>query len=166
MDYIKIHSPSLSDEEVKYVQMFMKDNKLKAIFNLYGFLFGWFYLLYKKAYLESLAVIIISLLLVQIGFILHSYLFLLLGLITPNLLVGFYFYFMLANKIDRDIEHCNQPIDKQCLAKRGGNSIAAALFGVFMVIFLFWPVIYAKITHQDVTTKQDQYINKVEKALH
>jgi len=166
-ELIKIHSPEFSKEEITYIKdMINKDlSKTKPIFNLKGFLFGWFYLLYKRAYLEALAVIIISLLFIQIGFILHSFLFLFLGLFAPNILVGWFFYFMYSNKIDRDIEECGKPIDKECLAKKGKKSPGMVIFAVFMVIFLIWPVIYGLVTKQDVTTEQNKYINKIEKAL-
>ena len=166
-ELIKIHSPEFSDKEVKYIKdMINKDlSKIKPIFNLKGFLFGWFYLLYKRAYLESFAVIIISLLLVQIGFILHSFLFLFLGLFAPNILVGWFFYFMYSNKIDRDIEECGKPVDKECLAKKGKKSPGMVLFAIFIVIFLTWPVIYGIVTHQDVTTDENKYINKVTNIL-
>jgi len=166
-ELIKIHNPEFSDKEVNHIkEMLNKDiKKTKPIFNLKGFLFGWFYLLYKKAYMEGLAVIIISLLLVQIGFILHSFLFLILGLITPNILGGWFFYFMYSNKIDRDIEECGKPIDKECLKNKGGKSISAVIASIFFIIILVWPVIYGMITHQDVTTEQNKYINKIEKTF-
>ena len=166
-DLIKTHSPDLSDRDIEILDSFIKEEKtpIKPIFNLKGFIFGWFYLLYKKAYMEALAVIVISLLIIQIAFILHSYLFLIIGSFLPNILVGYYFYFMYANKISRDIEECGKPIDKECLRKKGGKSITAVVVTIFIIIFLFWPVIYGKITKQDVTTEQNKYINKVEKAL-
>jgi hypothetical protein len=166
-ELIKIHSPEFNDIEIKYIKdMINKDlKKTKPIFNLKGFLFGWFYLLYKRAYMEALAVIIISLLFMQIGFILHSFLFLGLGLIMPNILVGWFFYFMYSNKIDRDIEECGKPVDKECLANKGKKSPAMVALAVFIVAFLSWPVIYGSITKQDITTEQNKYINKVQKAL-
>jgi len=166
-ELIKIHSPSFNEQEISYIKMLInKDIKrTKPIFNLKGFLFGWFYLLYKKAYMEALAVIILSLLFMQIGFILHSFIFLGLGIFIPNILTGWYFYFMYSNKIDRDIENCGKPVDKECLSKKGGNSIAMVAFAIFMVLFLSWPLIYGAMTKQDITTEQNKYINKVEKAL-
>jgi len=166
-ELIKVHSPEFTDIEIKYIKdMINKDlSKTKPIFNLKGFLFGWFYLLYKKAYMEALAVIIISLLFIQIGFILHSFLFLILGMITPNILVGWFFYFMYSNKIDRDIEECGKPVDKECLAKKGKRGWGMVILSIFIIIFLTWPVIYGAITKQDVTTEQNKYINKVEKAF-
>jgi hypothetical protein len=166
-ELIKIHSPEFNDKEIKYIKdMINKDlKKTKPIFNLKGFLFGWFYLLYKRAYMEALAVIIISLLFIQIGFILHSFLFLILGVIMPNILTGWYFYFMYSNKIDRDIENCGKPINKECLAKKGEKSWGMVFLALFIVIFLTWPIIYGIVTKQDVTTEQNKYINKVEKAL-
>jgi len=166
-ELIKIHSPEFNDKEILYIKdMLNKDlKKTKPIFNLKGFLFGWFYLLYKRAYMEALAVIIISLLLIQIGFILHSFLFLILGLIAPNILVGWFFYFMYSNKIDRDIEDCGKPVDKNCLKEKGKKSIGMVIFAIFMIIFLTWPVIYGIVTKQDVTTEQNKYINKVNSLL-
>ena len=166
-ELIKIHSPEFSDKEIQYIKdMLNKDlKKTKPIFNLKGFIFGWLYLLYKRAYMEALAVIIISLLLIQIGFILHSFLFLILGVISPNILVGWFFYFMYSNKIDRDIEECGKPIDKECLRKKGKKSPGMVAFAIFMVIFLSWPVIYGVVTKQDITTEQNKYINKVEHFL-
>jgi hypothetical protein len=166
-ELIKIHSPEFNDIEIKYIKdMINKDlSKTKPIFNLKGFLFGWFYLLYKKAYMEALAVIILSLLFMQIGFILHSFIFLGLGIFIPNILTGWYFYFMYSNKIDRDIENCGKPVDKECLSKKGKRSFGMVILAIFIIIFLSWPVIYGAITKQDITTEQNKYINKVEKAF-
>jgi len=166
-ELIKIHSPEFNDKEISYIKdMINKDlKKTKPIFNLKGFLFGWFYLLYKKAYMETLAVIIISLLMLQIGFILHSFLFLIIGMFAPNIIVGWFFYFMYSNKIDRDIEECGKPIDKECLSKKGQKSWGMVILSIFMILFLSWPVIYGVITKQDITTEQNKYINKVEKLL-
>ena len=166
-ELIKIHSPEFNDKEIQYIKDMLNEDlkKTKPILNLKGFLFGWFYLLYKRAYMEALAVIIISLLLIQIGFVLHSFLFLMLGLFTPNILTGWFFYFMYSNKIDKDIEDCGKPIDKECLAKKGKRNILMVVFAVFMILFLTWPVIYGIVTKQDVTTEQNKYINKVEHFL-
>jgi len=166
-ELIKIHSPEFTEKEVKYIKdMINKDlSKTKPIFNLKGFLFGWFYLLYKRAYMEAIAVIVISLLFMQIGFILHSFLFLGLGILMPNILVGWFFYFMYSNKIDRDIEECGKPIDKECLAKKGKKSPGMVIFAIFMILFLTWPVIYGAITKQDITTEQNKYIQKVQEVF-
>jgi len=166
-ELIKIHNPEFNDKEINYIKaMLNKDiKKTKPIFNLKGFLFGWFYLLYKKAYMEALALIVVSLLIVQIGFILHSFLFLILGVILPNIAGGWFFYFMYSNKIDRDIEECGKPVDKECLKNKGGKSPGMVFLAVFLVLFLAWPVIYGSITKQDITTEQNKYINKVEKAF-
>jgi len=166
-ELIKIHSPEFTEKEVKYIKdMINKDlSKTKPIFNLKGFLFGWFYLLYKRAYMEAIAVIVISLLFMQIGFILHSFLFLGLGILMPNILVGWFFYFMYSNKIDRDIEECGKPIDKECLTKKGKKSPGMVIFAIFMILFLTWPVIYGAITKQDITTEQNKYIQKVQEVF-
>jgi hypothetical protein len=165
-ELIKIHNPEFNEQEILHIkEMIDKDRKLKPIFNLKGLILGPFYLLYKKAYIEAFAVFIISLLILQMGFILHSFLILIIGVISPNILVGFFFYFMYSNKIDRDIESCGKPIDKNCLAQKGGNSFKGVIGVVVFIIFISWPVIYGAITKQDVTTKQNQYINKIEKVL-
>jgi hypothetical protein len=166
-ELIKLHNPEFSEKDIQWIKFFAEHEKapFKPVFNLKGFIFSWFYLLYKKAYMESFAVIIISLLIIQGAFIMHSFLFLALGVIFPNLAVGFYFYFMFANKILRDIDLCGKPIDKECLKSKGGTTIYAPIFGIIIVILLFWPVIYAKISKHDITTEQNKYINKVEKAL-
>ena len=166
-ELIKIHSPEFSEKEVNYIKDLINADikKLKPIFNLKGFIFGPFYLLYKKAYIEALAVFIISLLVIQIGFILHSFLFLAIGTILPNFLVGYYFYFMYSNQIDRDIEHCGQPIDKNCLRQRGGKSFVGVAMALFFILFLTWPIIYGAITKQDVTTKTSEYSKKISDVL-
>jgi len=166
-ELIKIHNPEFNENEIKWIKFFAEHEKapLKPVFNLKGFVFSWFYLLYKKAYMEAFAVIVISLLIIQGAFILHSFLFLGLGIIFPNLVVGFYFYFMFSNKMLRDIEECGKPIDKKCLKQKGGTNIIAPISALIIVILLFWPVIFAKVTKQDITTEQNKYINKVEKAL-
>jgi len=166
-ELIKIHNPEFNENEIKWVKFFAEQEKapLKPIFNLKGFIFNWFYLLYKKSYMEAFAVIIISLLIIQGAFIMHSFLFLGLGIIFPNLAVGFYFYYMFANKMLRDIDSCGKPIDKECLKSKGGSSLTAPIFAIVIVIVMFWPIIYGTLTKQDVTTEQNKYINKVEKAL-
>jgi hypothetical protein len=166
-ELIKLHNPEFNEKEIEWVKFFAEHEKapLKPVFNLKGFIFGWFYLLYKKAYMEAFAVIIISLLIIQGAFIMHSFLLLGLGIIFPNLVVGFYFYYMFANKMMRDIDFCGKPIDKECLKSKGGVSWSAPVFAIIIVIILFWPVIYGKLTKQDVTTEQNKYINKVEKVL-
>jgi len=165
-EIIKIHNPEFTEKDIYFTKEMMdKNRKLKPILHIKGLIFGPFYLLYKKAYIESLAVFIVSLLVIQIGFLLHSFLVLILGALMPNILVGFFFYFMYSNKIDRDIESCGKPIDKNCLAQKGGNSFKGVIGVVVFIIFISWPVIYGAITKQDVTTKQNQYINKIEKVL-
>jgi hypothetical protein len=72
---------------------------------------------------------------------------------------------MYSNKIDRDIEECGKPVDKECLAKKGKKSPGMVLLAIFIIIFLTWPVIYGALTKQDITTEQNKYINKVEKAF-
>ena len=162
-ELIKIHNPEFNEKEIQNLNFFVSEEKppLKPVFNLKGFLFGWFYLLYKKAWLETFAVIVLSLLTTQIAFILHSFLFLGLGMVLPNILVGFYFYFMYANKFLKDKENCGIPLDKNCLKEKGGKSLKGVIGAIFVIIFLTWPVIYGAITKQDVTTEQNKYINKI-----
>ena len=165
-EIIKIHNPEFTEKNIYFTKEMMdKNRKLKPILHIKGLIFGPFYLLYKKAYIESLAVFIVSLLVIQIGFLLHSFLVLILGALMPNILVGFFFYFIYSNKIDRDIESCGKPISQNCLAKKGGTSFVGVFATIFFILFLTWPVIYGAITKQDVTTKTSEYSKKISDVL-
>jgi len=166
-ELIKIHNPDFSEKEIANLQRVInnqKTNSLIPIFNLKGFIFGFIYLFYKKAYLEGLAVLIISLLLIQIAFILHSFLFLLLGIIAPNIITGWFFYFMYANKFDRDLDECGKN-NFECLKDKGGKSWGAIILFLVIVTLFIWPLIYGKITKQDVTKDSNRYIKKIEKIV-
>jgi hypothetical protein len=166
-ELLKLYNPKITNSELTELKKHLENEKpkLSPKFNLAGFLFGYFYLLFKKAYTEALVIFILSMLVMQIGFILHSFIFLGLGLVLPNILVGWFFYFMYANKFLKDKENCSTPIDKECLKSKGENSYIPPITALLFIILLFWPVIYGTITKQDITTQQNKYINIIMEKL-
>ena len=136
-------NPNMSEKDKNIFQDIMNDEGLgrcKPIFNLYGFLFGFFYLLYKKAYLEGIAVLLVAL---MVGY------FYLPGIIIMNsLLGGFCYYFLYLNKFNSDIDRCGgvsfPNID--CLKKKSKESFIPVIVAVILILILVWPVLFSIIT--------------------
>jgi hypothetical protein len=112
--------------------------KCKPVFHLYGFLFGWLYLLYRRATIEAMGVLIISMLIFYISPI--------LGILSNSLLGGFCYYYLYLNKFGRDLEICGEyNPDPECMARKARTSIiyplgAIALFVLVALIetYPFW----------------------------
>ena len=123
--------------------------KCKLTFNLYAFIFGWFYLLYRRMVVEAFGVLIFSL---MVGYILayakiHPLLVILSIFITNSFLSGFCYYFLYLNKFSRDIEYCGEyNIDIECMKKRAKPKISYVIIAIVIIIIFIWPWIYALIT--------------------
>jgi len=141
---------SLKDEQI--FEEIMQDDglgKCKPKFNLYAFLFGWFYLLYRRMVMEAFGVLIFSL---MIGYIfayakLHPLIVLGSIFITNSLVSGFCYYFLYLNKFTKDIEYCGEyNTDIECMKKRNTPKKSYVIVAVLMILILIWPWIYAMIS--------------------
>jgi len=157
--YLKLIDEVIEDEnEKKVFKEIMNDEglaKCKPVFNLKAFIFGWFYLLYKRAVLEAFSVLIISL---MVGYILayvrlHPVIVILGILITNSLLGGFCYYFLYLNKFNRDVDYCGEyNVDIECLKKRIKPKISYVIIAIIFILFLIWPWIFALITGYSLKT--------------
>ncbi|MEO1928713.1 MAG: DUF2628 domain-containing protein [Nautiliaceae bacterium] len=145
LNILKKIYPKLTAKDEKIFEELIRDDGLgdcKPRFNLWGFLFGWFYLLYRRAYLEAVAVLLISL---MVGY------FYLPGMVVINsILGGFCYYFLYLNKFSTDVDRCGgvHLPDIECLKQKAKPNIWAVIFAVFMILLLIWPVVYAIVTGQ------------------
>jgi hypothetical protein len=123
--------------------------KCKPKFNLWAFLFGWFYLLYRRMSMEAFGVLIFSL---MIGYLLayakiHPLLVLLIMIGVNSLLSGFCYYFLYLNKFNKDVEYCGEfNTDIECLKKRSKPKIFNVVLALIVILIMIWPWIYALIT--------------------
>jgi len=145
---------NMTPKDEKVFEEIMTDDglgKCKPKFHLWGFLFGWFYLLYRHAYVEALGVLIASL---MVGW------FYLPGMVVLNsLLGGFCYYYLYLNKFSMDVDRCggvNYP-DMECLRKKSKPSWGVVVFAVFMIILLIWPVVFSIITGHPLRTPSNPY---------
>ena len=123
--------------------------KCKPIFHLWAFLFGWFYLLYRRMAMEAFGVLIFSL---MVGYLLayakiHPVLVLFIMWLVNAFLSGFCYYFLYLNKFNKDVEHCGEyNPDIECLKKRNQPKVTNVIFAVVLIILMIWPWIYAIVT--------------------
>jgi len=123
--------------------------KCKPKFNIKAFVFGWFYLLYRRAVLEAFSVLVVSL---MVGYLmayakLHPLIVLLGILVTNSLLSGFCYYFLYLNKFNKDVDYCGEfNTDIECLKKRAKPKISYVILAVIVILALIWPWIFALIT--------------------
>jgi hypothetical protein len=151
---LKESYPNLTERDEKIFEEIMNDEglgKCKPKFNLWGFLFGWFYLLYRHAYVEAVAVLIVSL---MVGY------FYLPGMVVVNSLIGgFCYYYLYLNKFSMDVDRCggvNFP-DKECIRNKLKVSYKPVVFALVIIIILIWPVVYAVITGHQLRTPTNPY---------
>ena len=148
----------LSDKDKKIFEEIMRNDglgKCKVKFHLFAFLFGWFYLLYRKMFTESFGVLITSLL---VGYLLayakiHPLLVLAIMITINSFLSGFCYYFLYLNKLDRDIDNCggiHNP-DIECIKNKAKPNIWYVIFVVGLILILIWPIIFSMITGQDIS---------------
>lgn len=148
---------NLTEKDLKNFEEVMGDEglgKCKVKFNLFAFIFGWFYLLYRKMIIESFGVLIASLL---VGYILayakiHPVLVLGIMIAINSFLSGFCYYFLYLNKLDRDIENCggiHNP-DIECVKKKAKPNIWYVVSAIIFILILIWPIIFSMITGQNI----------------
>jgi hypothetical protein len=152
MDLLKNSYYNLTEKDEKIFEEIMRDDGLgqcKPKFNLFAFLFGWFYLLYRRLSFEAMAVIVVSL---MIGYLmayarLHPVLVILSIVLVSSLLSGFCYYFLYLNKFSRDIDYCGEyNTDIECMQKRAKPKISYVILAVIVILILIWPWIYSLIT--------------------
>ena len=145
---------NLSEKDYKNFEEIMNDEglgKCKVQFNLWAFIFGWFYLLYRRMIVEAFGVLIFSLL---IGYLmayakLHPVLVLGGVFITSSFLSGFCYYFLYLNKFTKDIEMCGEyNPDIECMQKKAKPKISYVITAVVLILIFIWPWIFALITGQ------------------
>lgn len=136
-DYEKVVGPSKVDYFItRFLNFVQSDNKIS--FNLPALLFTSLYFMYRKLYVESIAILVVSNIL--------SYALPKLGFLSLaiNLLAGLFFnylYFLKAEKTVNEAQSImNQRERDEFLRKKGGTNIVAMLillvasfaFGMFM----------------------------------
>jgi hypothetical protein len=133
--------PKMTPKDAEYFAEIMRGDglgKFKATFNLWGLLFGWLYLLYRRATIEAMGVLIISMLFFYISPI--------GAIILNSVLGGFFYHFLYLNKFARDLEVCGEfNPDIECMKRKAKPSLlypigALFLFGLVAFIELY-PVI-------------------------
>ncbi len=143
---------NLSEKDKKAFEEIIRDDglgKCKPKFNLWAFLFGWFYLLYRRMTIEAMGVLVASL---MIGYLMayakfHPLLIIATIILISSFLSGFCYYFLYLNKLSRDIDYCGEyNTDIECLKKRAKPQISYVIAAVFMILLLIWPWIFALIT--------------------
>jgi len=123
----------------------------KPIFHLWAFLFGWFYLLYRRMIIEAFGVLVISL---MVGYLLayakiHPVLVLIIMHFINAFLSGFCYYFLYLNKLSRDIDYCGEyNTDIECLKNRAKPKLMGVVIAIVVIVILIWPLIFGLITGQ------------------
>ena len=153
--YLKILKESyynLTPKDEKIFAQIIQDDglgKCKPSFNLYAFIFGWFYLLYRRMVVEAFGVLIFSL---MIGYImayakLHPIIVIASIYLTSSFLSGFCYYFLYLNKFAKDIDYCGEyNPDIECMKKRAKPKISYVIIAIIVIIIFIWPWIYALIS--------------------
>ncbi len=123
--------------------------KCKIKFNLWGFLFGWFYLLYRRMSIEAIAVLLISLIfgyvLMFLGF--NPIIVIIVILLVNSFLSGCCYYFLYMNKFSRDIDRCGEyNTDIECMKKRAKPKLTPVIIAIVLILVLIWPLIYSLVT--------------------
>ncbi|QCI29224.1 DUF2628 domain-containing protein [Caminibacter pacificus] len=146
------------EKDMEVFEEIMNDEglgKCKPKFNLKAFIFGWFYLLYKRAVLEAFSVLVISLMIAYLMAYakIHPLLVLATIIIVNSLLSGFCYYFLYLNKFNRDVDYCGEyNTDIECLKKRVKPKISYVIIAVIVIIALIWPWLFALITGYSLKT--------------
>jgi len=149
LDILRKSYYNLSSKDDEIFNEIMQDDglgKCKPKFNLYAFLFGWFYLLYRRMVMEAFGVLIFSLMLGYILAYAKLHPIIALGgiIITNSLLSGFCYYFLYLNKFTKDIEYCGEyNTNIECMQKRSKPKISYVILAIGVILILVWPWIYA-----------------------
>ena len=158
-DYLKVLKGSyynLSDKDYEIFEEIMNDDglgKCKPTFNLYAFIFGWFYLLYRRMVVEAFGVLIFSLLLGYLMAYARLEPVLVLGgvFLTSSLLSGFCYYFLYLNKFTKDIENCGEyNPDMECMRKKAAPKLSYVIVAVVLILIVIWPWLFELITGQNL----------------
>jgi len=156
LEILKKSYYNLTSKDEEIFKEIMQDDglgKCKMTFNLYAFLFGWFYLLYRRMSVEAFGVLIASLL---IGYImayakLHPVLVIGVIILVNSFLSGFCYHFLYLNKFSRDIDYCGEyNVDIECMKNRAKPKIAYVIIAVIAILLLIWPWIFAMITGESL----------------
>jgi ABC-type Fe3+-siderophore transport system permease subunit len=149
---------NLTNKDLESFKEIMREDglgKCQVKFNFYAFIFGWFYLLYRKMVTESFGVLITSL---MIGYILayakiHPILVLVVMIAINSFLSGFCYYFLYLNKLDRDVENCGgvYNVDIECVRKKAKPNIWYVVGAIIFILILIWPIIFSIITGADIS---------------
>ncbi len=143
---------NMSEKDKKNFEDIIRDDglgKCKPKFNLLAFIFGWFYLLYRRMTFEAMGVLVASL---MVGYILayariHPVLVFLFMIGTNSLLSGFCYYFLYLNKFNKDVDYCGEyNPDMECLKKRNRPKKLNVIIAIVIILILVWPWIYALVT--------------------
>ena len=153
--YLKILKESyynLTPKDEKIFLSIMQDDglgKCKPSFNLYAFIFGWFYLLYRRMVVEAFGVLIFSL---MIGYILayaklHPVIVIFSIFITSSFLSGFCYHFLYLNKFAKDIDYCGEYNPNiECMKKRAKPKISYVIIAIVIILIFIWPWIYELVS--------------------
>ena len=152
LDILKKSYYNLTEKDEEIFREIIRDDGLgscKPKFNLWAFIFGWFYLLYRRMVIEAFGVLIFSL---MVGYILayskiHPIVVILSMILINSLLSGFCYYFLYLNKLNRDIDYCGEyNTDIECMKTRAKPKISYVIIAIVVILILIWPWIYALIT--------------------
>ena len=158
-DYLEILKKSyykINEKEMQNFEKIITDEglgKCKLEFNLYVFIFGWFYLLYRRMVTEAFGVLIASLLIGYIMAYSRLHPVLVLGTITliSSLLSGFCYYYLYLNKFVRDLENCGEHnVDINCMKEKSKPKISYVIVAILLILFLIWPWIFALVTGESL----------------
>ena len=150
-DYLKILQSTyynLSQKDYENFAEIMNDEglgKCKPLFNLYAFIFGWFYLLYRKMIVESFGVLIFALMIGYLMAYARLYPVLVLGgvFLTSSLLSGFCYYFLYLNKFSKDIENCGEyNPDIECMKEKAKPKKSYVITAIILILIFIWPWIF------------------------
>ena len=156
--YFKLLSEVYDEkEDLEKFKMIMREDGLgdcKPIFHLKAFIFGWFYLLYKRAYMEAFGVIVAALMMAYVMAYAHLHPILVIAtiFIVNSLLSGFCYYFLYLNKFNRDVDNCGEyNTDMECLRKKTKPSFVPVIVAVVAILFLLWPIIFKMATGANIS---------------
>jgi hypothetical protein len=148
--------PKITQRDKENFAKIIKDDglgKCRPLFHPWAFIFGWFYLLYRRAVLEAFGVLIFSL---MIGYLmasvrLHPVLILGAIFIVNSIVGGFCYYFLYLNKFSRDLDNCGEyNPEPECMKERAKPKISYVIYAVIIIILFIWPWIFALVTGQNL----------------
>jgi len=151
-EYLKKSYVNLTPKDEENFKDIIREDGLgdcKPKFHPYAFLFGWFYLLYKRAVIEAFSVLMIAL---MIGYVMafakiHPVLVILSIVVVNSLIGGFCYYYLYLNKLNRDVDYCGEyNVDIECLKEKTKPKMSYVIIAVIVIIILIWPWIFELLT--------------------